>query len=131
MDTNTSSTTGSNGSNTSQGAGQAASAGGMRSQLTSLKAELDALVDRAPGMSDEELALEHARLMSQYSTLRYAAKGIATQATRQLNVGYETATRQFNRGVETTTGYVKEKPMQSVAVAAGAGMLLAMLFKRR
>ncbi len=146
MDTNTSATPGGNGSDTTMktgssnydrtlstmsGTGSPAGSAGMRSRLTGLKADLDALVNRAPGMSDDELAAEHAKLMAKYSSLRFAAKGLATQATQQLSVGYENASRQFNRGVETTTGYVKEKPMQSVAVAAGAGLLLAMLFKRR
>lgn len=143
MDTNLPSTTNGNGSDqgqtpqtgfSSSAGGGSASMGasaGMRGQLSSMKAELDALVNRAPGMSDEELAVEHSRLMAQYSSLRLTAKGIADQATRQFSAGYESASRQLNRGVETTTGYVKEKPMQSVAVAAGAGMLLAMLFKRR
>ncbi|WP_334189058.1 DUF883 family protein [Noviherbaspirillum sp.] len=146
MDTNTPSTPGGNGSDitvktgssnydktlgTASGTKPPGTSAGMRSQLTSLKADLDALVNRAPGMSDDELAAEHAKLMAKYSSLRFAAKGLATQATQQFSVGVENASRQFNRGVETTTGYVKEKPMQSVAVAAGAGLLLAMLFKRR
>ncbi|HEV2610362.1 MAG TPA: DUF883 domain-containing protein [Noviherbaspirillum sp.] len=146
MDTNTPATPGGNGSDstiktgssnydrtlsTTSGANSPGGSAGMRSQLTGLKADLDALVNRAPGMSDDELAVEHAKLMAKYNSLRFAAKGLASQATQQLSVGYENASRQFNRGVETTTGYVKEKPMQSVAVAAGAGLLLAMLFKRR
>jgi ElaB/YqjD/DUF883 family membrane-anchored ribosome-binding protein len=58
-------------------------------------------------------------MMAKFSSVRYAARGMASEASRQLN-----------RSVETTTEYVKEKPMQSVAVAAGAGLLLGMLFKR-
>ena len=58
--------------------------------------------------------------MAKFSSVRYAARGIASEASRQ-----------FSRGVETTTGYVKEKPMQSVAVAVGTGLLLGMLFRRR
>lgn len=96
------------------------SAADLRDDLTNLKNDLDALVNRAPTLSDEELQQAHARLMAQFSSLRYAAKGIAGQASRQLN-----------RGVETTTEYVKDKPMQSVAVAVGTGLLLGMLLKRR
>jgi ElaB/YqjD/DUF883 family membrane-anchored ribosome-binding protein len=96
------------------------SAESLRSELSSLKNDLDALVSRAPSLSDEELSQAHARLMAQFSSLRYAAKGIASEASRQLN-----------RGVETTTEYVKDRPMQSVAVAVGTGLLLGMLFKRR
>lgn len=96
------------------------SAASLRDDLANLKNDLDALVNRAPTLSDEELQQAHARLMAQFSSLRYAAKGFAGQASRQLN-----------RSVETTTEYVKGKPMQSVAVAVGTGLLLGMLLKRR
>lgn len=92
----------------------------LRSELSSLKSDLDALVNRAPNLSDEELAQAHAKLMAQFSSLRHAAKGIASEAGRQIN-----------RGVETTSEYVKDRPIQSVAVAVGTGLLLGMLFKRR
>ena len=59
-------------------------------------------------------------MMSQFSSMRHAARGMATQATRQLN-----------RSVDVTTDYVKDKPMQSVAVAAGLGLAIGMLFMRR
>jgi ElaB/YqjD/DUF883 family membrane-anchored ribosome-binding protein len=141
METNLSSTPSSNGSNkgsaaasatsaTSATQGQSAyneakgssqkSAATLRNDLSNLKNDLDALVSRASSLSDEELRQAYARLMQQFSSLRYAAKGIANEASRQLN-----------RGVETTTEYVKDRPMQSMAVAAGAGLLLGMLFKRR
>ena len=85
-----------------------------------MKNDLDALVNRAPNLSDDELAQAHRQLMAKFSSVRYAAKGIADQATQQ-----------FNRGMETTTEYVKDKPMQSVALAVGTGLLLGLLFKRR
>ncbi|WP_235953007.1 DUF883 family protein [Noviherbaspirillum galbum] len=96
------------------------SAASMRSDLSSLKNELDALVNRAPSLSDDELSQAHAQMMAKFSSLRHAAKGIADEASRQIN-----------RGMESTTEYVKDKPMQSVAVAVGTGLLLGMLFKRR
>ncbi|MEN3290978.1 MAG: hypothetical protein V7642_231 [Burkholderiales bacterium] len=137
METNYSSTTSGNGSEkASQAASQATSAAksiyneakstakksaaNMRSELSNLKNDLDALISRAPGLSDDELSQAHARLMAQFSSMRYAAKGLASEASRQLN-----------RGVETTTEYVKDRPMQSVAVAVGTGLLLGMLLRRR
>jgi ElaB/YqjD/DUF883 family membrane-anchored ribosome-binding protein len=96
------------------------SAATLRSELSGLKNDLDALVNRSASMSDDELTQAHAQLMAKFSSVRYAAKGIASEASRQ-----------FNRGMETTTDYVKDKPMQSVAVAVGTGLLLGMLFKRR
>lgn len=96
------------------------SAASLRSDLSSLKSDLDSLVNRSSSLSDDELAQAHAQLMAKFSSVRYAAKGIANQASQQLN-----------RGMETTTEYVKDKPMQSVAVAVGTGLLLGLLFKRR
>jgi ElaB/YqjD/DUF883 family membrane-anchored ribosome-binding protein len=101
-------------------AGTQRSSASLRTELSNLKNDLDALVNRSASLSDEELAQAHAQLMAKFSTVRYAAKGIASQASRQLN-----------RGMETTTEYVKDKPMQSVAAAIGAGLVLGMLFKRR
>lgn len=100
------------------GAGQATGSS-VRDQLGKLKSDLDGLMSRASSLSDEELRKAHATLMARFSSLRYSARGIASEASRQLN-----------RGMETTTEYVKEKPMQSVAVAIGAGVLLGMLLRR-
>lgn len=105
--------------NEAKGAAQR-SAASLRSELSNLKNDLDALVNRAASMSDDELTQAHAQLMAKFSSVRYAAKGIASQASRQIN-----------RSVETTTEYVKDKPMQSVAVAIGTGLLLGLLFNRR
>jgi ElaB/YqjD/DUF883 family membrane-anchored ribosome-binding protein len=92
----------------------------LRSELSNLKNDLDALVSRSSSLTDEELSQAHAQMMAKFSSMRSAAKGMATEASRQLN-----------RGMETTTEYVKDKPMQSVAVAVGTGLLLGMLFGRR
>lgn len=92
----------------------------LRSELSNLKNDLDALVSRSSSMSDEELNQAHAQLMAKFSSVRSAAKGMASEASRQ-----------FNRSMETTTEYVKDKPMQSVAVAVGTGLLLGLLFGRR
>jgi len=142
------------GTGTSTGTGStAANTAALRSDLTNFKNDLDALVNRSASMSDEELSAEHARLMAKFSSVRHAARGIASEATRQFSRGMETAsqqfsrametgtqqfnrametgTQQFNRSMETTTEYVKEKPMQSVAVAVGTGLLLGLLMGRR
>ena len=117
----TTGTTGTRSSSYSEAkAGAQRSAASLRSDLSNLKNDLDALVNRSASLSDDELRQAHTQLMAKFSSMRYAATGIASEATRQLN-----------RGVETTTEYVKDKPMQSVAAAVGAGLLLGMLFKRR
>jgi ElaB/YqjD/DUF883 family membrane-anchored ribosome-binding protein len=128
METNMSSQTTGNGSATATAAKSAPnqtrasthrSAAALRSELSNLKNDLDALVNRAASMSDEELSQAHTQMMTKFSSIRYSAKGMASEASRQIN-----------RSVETTTEYVKGKPMQSVAVAVGTGLLLGMLFKR-
>ncbi|SNS35108.1 Membrane-anchored ribosome-binding protein, inhibits growth in stationary phase, ElaB/YqjD/DUF883 family [Noviherbaspirillum humi] len=92
----------------------------LRTELQTLKTDLDALMNRAPSLSDDELTEAHARLMTQFSSLRYAAKGIASEAQRQ-----------FNRSMENTSTYVNDKPWQSVSMAVAAGLFLGMLLKRR
>jgi ElaB/YqjD/DUF883 family membrane-anchored ribosome-binding protein len=92
----------------------------LRNQLSHLKTELDSLVQRATTMGDEELSQAHDEIMARFSSMRHAARGMATQASRQLK-----------SGVDVTTGYVQEKPMQSVTVAAAVGIALGLLMSRR
>lgn len=105
--------------NQAKGAAQR-SVGSLRGDLSSLKADLDSLLDRAPGLSDDELHQAHTELMARMSSMRHAARGLANAASRQVN-----------RGIETTAEYVKSKPTQSLAMAVGTGLLLGLLFKRR
>ena len=100
--------------------GMRRSSASLRDDLTSMKENLDSLVGRAESMSDQELSEAHGKMMSQFSSMRHAARGMASEATRQLN-----------RSVDVTTDYVKDKPMQSVAVAVGLGLAVGMLFMRR
>lgn len=102
-----------------QGAGKRMGAS-LRTELSNLKSDLDTLLGRATNMSEAELSAEHARLMAKFSSVKSAARGMAAQANRQ-----------FTQGVDVTTDYVKEKPLQSVAVAAGVGMVLGLLFRGR
>lgn len=92
----------------------------LREDLNHLKTDLDALMSRAATLSEEELKDAYGQIMTRFSTLRYAAKGIAAQAGQQLN-----------QGVGVTTEYVKERPLQAVGIAAGIGFLLGLLVSRR
>jgi ElaB/YqjD/DUF883 family membrane-anchored ribosome-binding protein len=92
----------------------------LREDLTSLKSDLDVLVSHSATLSEEELKDAYGKMMAKFSTLRYAAKGIAAQAGQQ-----------FNQGVDVTTEYVKERPLQAVGVAAGVGFLFGLLLARR
>lgn len=94
-------------------------ASGLRDELSSLKSDLDALLLHASTLSESELREARDRIVARFSSMRYAAKGIAEQAGRQLS-----------QGRDVTADYVREKPLQSVALAAGVGMLLGALLRR-
>jgi ElaB/YqjD/DUF883 family membrane-anchored ribosome-binding protein len=91
----------------------------LREELANLKSDLDSLMSRASTLTDRELSDARDRLMSRFGTMRQSAKGMAEQANRQLN-----------QGMEATSEYVKDNPLQSVAVAAGVGLLLGALLRR-
>ncbi len=73
----------------------------------------------ASTLSESELREARDRIVARFSSMRYAAKGIAEQASRQLS-----------QGRDVTADYVREKPLQSVALAAGVGMLIGALLRR-
>ncbi|GGC76221.1 DUF883 family protein [Undibacterium terreum] len=88
-------------------------------EMMKLKADLDDLISRLPSLSDIDLTAAKEKLLEQVA----AAKEAANQAS-------STAREKLNQGVEVAGGYVKEKPLQSVAVAAGVGILIGMLIAR-
>ena len=98
---------------------ESSSALGLREELANLKADLDALMSHASTLTETELREARDRIMARFSSLRHAARGVAEQAARQLS-----------HGREITSDYVRDKPLQSVAIAAGAGLLLGMLLRR-
>ena len=98
---------------------QSSSALGMREELTNLKSDLDALMSHASTLTEHELREARDRILARFSSMRHAARGVAEQAGRQ-----------FSQGRDMTVDYVRDKPLQSVAIAAGAGLLLGLLFRR-
>ena len=92
----------------------------LRQDLIKLKTDLDTLLAQASNLSERELSDAYARMMTKFSSMRFAAKGIAAEATRQIN-----------QGVDKTSDYVKAKPLQSVAMAAGLGLMFGILIARR
>lgn len=98
---------------------QSGSAMGMREELANLKTDLDALMSHASTLTETELREARDRILARFSSMRYAARGMAAQAGRQ-----------FSQGRDITVDYVRDKPLQSVAIAAGAGLLLGMLMRR-
>ncbi len=108
---------------TTRGAGssydRARESAGLREELANLKSDLDALLSHASTLTDNELREARDKIMTRFSSMRYAAKGMATEAGRQ-----------FNRGVDVTSDYVKDRPLQSVAIATGVGLLLGAALRR-
>ena len=91
-----------------------------KEEMTSLRADLDDMTSRISSFSESELVAAREKILAKIQSTKVAAKGIAADVTQQLN-----------NGVDVTTDYVKERPLQSVAVAAGVGILLGMLISRR
>ena len=91
----------------------------MRSELSNLKRDLDDLMSRASSMSDMDLNDARALLMEKYASMQQSVKSMATEAQKQ-----------FSHGADLTSDYVKERPLQSVAIAAGVGLLLGAILRR-
>ncbi len=91
----------------------------MREDLAALKSDLDALMSHASTLNENELREARDRILARFSSMRFAARGIAEQASRQ-----------FSQGRDISADYVRDKPLQSVAIAAGVGLLLGTLMRR-
>lgn len=91
-----------------------------KGEMATLRAELDSLISRISSMSELELTAAKERLLTKIESSKATAKDVASDVTQQ-----------FNHGVGMTTDYVKERPLQSVAAAAGIGILLGLLIARR
>lgn len=91
----------------------------MREELSNLKSDLDALMSHASTLNENELREARDRILARVTSMRYAARGFAEQASRQ-----------FSQGRDITADYVRDKPLQSVALAAGVGLLIGVLLRR-
>lgn len=99
--------------------GQGTSGASMREELANLKSDLDALMSHASTLTEGELREARDRMLARFSSVRYAARGMAAQASRQ-----------FNQGMDVTVDYVRDKPLQSVALAAGLGLVVGAMLRR-
>ncbi len=91
----------------------------MRAELSNLKRDLDDLMSRATSMSDMELSEARAMLMEKYSSMQRSVREIASEAGKQIS-----------HGADLTSDYVKDRPLQSVAIATGVGLLLGAILRR-
>lgn len=88
-------------------------------EMSKLKADLDDLIARVPSLSEMDLNAAKEKLLDQVA--------IARETAKQATLG---AREKLNHGVEAAGGYVKDRPFQSVALAAGVGILIGMLITR-
>lgn len=91
-----------------------------KDEMAALREELDSLTSRVSSMSDLELMAAKEKLLAKMESTKVAARSVAADVTQH-----------FKHAVDVTTGYVKERPLKSMAVAAGVGILLGMLISRR
>jgi ElaB/YqjD/DUF883 family membrane-anchored ribosome-binding protein len=88
----------------------------LRDELADLKRDLDSLVSKATALADRELRSAWDQINGQFGNAQGSARDMAGQAGDQ-----------FNRGMELTSDYVRERPMQALAIAAGIGLLIGAL----
>ncbi|MBK4736334.1 DUF883 family protein [Noviherbaspirillum pedocola] len=88
----------------------------LRSELADLKKDLNALLAKASALADREIRNAWSQLNGQFGNVQGTARDMAGQAGDQLS-----------RGIDFTSDYVRDKPMQSLAIAAGVGLLIGML----
>jgi ElaB/YqjD/DUF883 family membrane-anchored ribosome-binding protein len=89
-------------------------------EMASLKADLDQLIALLPSLSEVDLNAAKEKLLTKIEATKVVAKDMTADVREQ-----------FNHGVDVSGAYVKERPLQSVAVAAGVGILLGLLIARR
>ncbi|MDQ9170421.1 hypothetical protein Q8A64_08355 [Oxalobacteraceae bacterium R-40] len=120
----------------------------IRSELLNLKSDLDTLMSRASSMNDHELHDAKDKMMAKFGSMQQSAKDMASRASQraadarqqfsqkaadakqQFSQKASDARHQLDQGVDVTTQYIQERPLQSVAIAAGVGFLLGALFRR-
>jgi ElaB/YqjD/DUF883 family membrane-anchored ribosome-binding protein len=98
----------------------------LHTELSNLKSDFETLMSRASSLNANELRTARDRIMAKFSSMQDSAKGMASKASQKAS----DARVQMNQGVDVTTEYIKERPLQSVAIAAGVGFLLGALLRR-
>lgn len=99
--------------------GSSVSALGLREELANLKDDLDALMSHASTLTESELREARDRILTRFSSMKNVARSFTSEATRQLA-----------QGRDVTIEFVRNRPFQSVLIAAGAGLLLGVLLRR-
>ena len=90
------------------------------SEMSTIKADIDAFVAKLPSLSDVDLNAAKQKLIDNFAVARTTVKDYATDAQEKLA-----------RGVDAGGEYVKERPVQSVVAAAAVGLLIGALLARK
>lgn len=102
----------------------------LREELANLKSDLDTLLARASSLTDRQLREGRDRLMKKFGTMRHSAKNMAADYKNIASDYSQQFSRQVSQGMDTTADYVRDKPLQSIAIAAGVGLLIGALVRR-
>jgi ElaB/YqjD/DUF883 family membrane-anchored ribosome-binding protein len=89
-------------------------------EMTDLKADLGDLASQLTDLAQRGLRIAREKLQAGFESSQSGTKDYADYARQTMNQGLE-------RGCD----YVREHPWQSIALAAGAGLLLGSLIGRR
>jgi ElaB/YqjD/DUF883 family membrane-anchored ribosome-binding protein len=76
-------------------------------------------MSHASTLTESELREARDRILARFSSMKNVARGLAGEATRQLT-----------QGRDVTIDFVRNRPFQSILIAAGAGLLLGVLLRR-
>lgn len=88
-------------------------------ELANLRADLDSLISRIPHLAEAELNVAKDALLQKYSEGKKTVANATTAARETLN-----------HGMEVAGDYVKDRPLKTVAVTGGIGILIGMLIGR-
>lgn len=91
----------------------------LRSDLQLLKTDIDSLVTHAVDLTDAELSDAYEKLTSKVAYARQSAREFADKASDTIH-----------HGVDVSTGYVKDRPKQALALALGIGTLVGIILAR-
>jgi ElaB/YqjD/DUF883 family membrane-anchored ribosome-binding protein len=88
-------------------------------EMGKLKAGLDDLIARLPSLSETDLNTAKEKLLEQIVIAKQAANQAASDAQEKVS-----------QGIEAAGGLVKSRPLQSIAIATGVGLLIGLLISR-
>ncbi|WP_085317878.1 glycine zipper domain-containing protein [Derxia lacustris] len=90
--------------------------------------DFEQLLSDIASASSEELVALRERIADGTSVVSDRAAALAQATTEFARAKVDSARALAEQGAETSREYVRDRPLQSVAVAAGAGFALGVLF---